>query len=75
MKQDSFKEFVLDQLAGLRPEEISLEHEGAIKKFISPTKVLKLPAEVLRVPPDILENGDDLILWARQAAQNATGRK
>ncbi len=37
--------------AGLRPEEISLRHERAIKRFISPTKVLKLPAEVLRVLP------------------------
>jgi DNA transformation protein and related proteins len=25
------------------------------------------------IPPDILENEDDLICWARQAAQIATG--
>jgi hypothetical protein len=48
-----------------------LGHEGVIKQFISPTKVLKLPAEVLRVPPDVLENEEELVLWAQKAVQIA----
>jgi len=103
MKQDSFKEFVLDQLAGLEPvtcramfggfglyhhdvffgilfkgrlyfkthgENRSAYEEYGMQPFRpSDQQTLK---NYYEVPPDILEDGDELILWARQAAGRRT---
>ena len=99
MKQDSFKEFVLDQLAGMGSVTcramfggyglyynqifFGILHKGrlyfktndqtrpAYKKCgmqpfrPSDKQTLK---NYYEVPPDILEDGDELIRWAEQAA-------
>ena len=106
MKQDSFKEFVLDQLAEMGPVTcramfggfglyhhdifFGILHKGrlyfktddqtrpayeeySMKPFRpSDKQTLK---NYYEIPPDILEKGDDLICWARQAAQITTGQK
>jgi len=99
MKRDSFKEFVLDQLAemefvtcramfggfGLYRRDVffGILHKGRLyfktndrtrpayeqygMKPFRPSDKQTLK-NYYEVPPDILENGEELILWAEQAA-------
>ncbi len=106
MKQDSFKDFVLDQLQGMGPvtcramfggygmyhgdvffgilhkgrlyfktsDQTRLAYEECGMKPFRPSDKQALK-NYYEVPPDILEEGEELIRWAEQAAgRNFSGR-